>query len=90
MTRTSEDASAIAAIDTESKGEPVTAEWLTWTNHCRGWSTWTAERVLERLTSKGFLKRHECDTYCSDCGSDSGVEYRYTILPKGAARGETE
>ncbi len=80
---TFEEACAITAVDSSADG--LTAEMLTCTSPCTGWTTWTAERVLERLTSLGVLEREERSTYCSECGSDSGVEYCYKITPKGAA-----
>lgn len=36
-------------------------------------------RELERLESEGVVERTEYPTYCSECGSDSGVEYRYAL-----------
>jgi len=37
------------------------------------------ERDLERLVAEGVVVRTERPTYCSDCGSDSGVEYVYEV-----------
>ncbi len=36
-------------------------------------------RALERLVAEGVCVRTDHETYCRECGSDSGVEYRYAL-----------
>ena len=88
-----EEATIIAALDSDHK-EPVSAMVVSCSSLCHGygqdfqgeepWPLRRVERVLERLTALGVVKRHACDTYCHECGSDSGVEYRYSLIPSGA------
>jgi predicted transcriptional regulator len=59
----------------EPKTEPVAAELLAL---AADMTETKATRELERLVSEGEITRSEHSTYCVECGSDAGVEYRYS------------
>lgn len=62
----------------EERGEPMVVEefdeFLEGKDDLRA-----TKRDLERLVSEDVAVRTEHSTYCHTCGSDSGVEYRYSL-----------
>ena len=68
---------ALIIAELEKQDDPLPAEIV---GMICGLDDRIAVRECEKLVSEGYLVRSEHSTYCGECGSDSGVEYRYSLV----------